>query len=870
MRPKLKAEEYSKDSRVRNGNDTGANIKAGWTNIKLLMFAVIIAAVITMSATAVMNDSPAMDAAGGTGNPDTSTSWYDGGTIPGVNYYISNADQLAGLAQIVNDSANGYDFNGDTITLTDNIDLSIYGTSNTSWNSGNGWIPIGDGTLAVGTPGPLYLFRFFDGTFDGDHHVITNLTIDTSGDYASLFGCCDRESTIKNLGIVDDSIKGGGISTYAAGVVAYDYGTIQHCYNTGTITCSNYAGGVVAANYGPVLYCYNTGTIKGGYDVGGVAAGSCDTIKYCYNTGDIYDDGSLGVANVGGIVGDNHSGACVISNCYNTGNIFGGSNDGSSICYVGGINGWNETGDIQNCYNTGNVICTSDYLTYVSGVVGANESGTVQNCYNTGSISGINLSGGTVSVGGMAGWSTTCQIENCYNTGSISGTGSSGSTVTVGGMVGWSEGDEVRNCYNTGPVTGTCDDLIYAGGVVGYSNYSTVSDCYFNSDNCAVGMVGIGIDNNGNGDMIGLTTAQMIDPNVLRSGGYMDQLGGAFDKRDADPDYCYYPELAVFSGLEVPNSIPNSVQTASQISAEVDRILPLLSAVTDPIDEGQTLNDSNLDVTAKDPTSLGPVGGTFDWNDGSITPHVSDSGITEYGYTFTPSSELYKIATGKTTVIVNQAAVPSVKGYDITASSDSNSNITPNGMITVQSGDSVTFTFSASPGYLISSVTVDSKPLPQDKISQGYYTFSNVISNHSIDVASSVDQGTSADPDDSNNGGDSGNGSGSSDGHGSSFLWWALGLIILLILIGLLIWFLLFYRRYYDVIKVSGSNVNIIGDEKVRRKSEYRFSIDGVFSGKVSYRVGEDGQWKTLLPNTGGEYTIPKGEITDNVTIEVR
>jgi hypothetical protein len=32
----------------------------------------------------------------------------------------------------------------------------------------------------------------------------------------------------------------------------------------------------------------------------------------------------------------------------------------------------------------------------------------------------------------------------------------------------------------------------------------------------------------------------------------------------------------------------------------------------------------------------------------------------------------------------------------------------------------------------------------------------------------------------------------------------------------------------------------------------------------------EDGQWKTLVPNAAGAYTIPKGEITDKVTIEYR
>jgi hypothetical protein len=107
----------------------------------------------------------------------------------------------------------------------------------------------------------------------------------------------------------------------------------------------------------------------------------------------------------------------------------------------------------------------------------------------------------------------------------------------------------------------------------------------------------------------------------------------------------------------------------------------------------------------------------------------------------------------------------------------------------------------------------------------------------------------------------------SSDHNG--WLWWILALIILLILVALLLWFLLFYRRYYDVVKVSSQGVTIIGDDRVHRKSKYVFKIEGVFIGKVSYRIGEDGQWKLLIP-ASDEYTIPKGEITDTVTIEVR
>jgi hypothetical protein len=91
----------------------------------------------------------------------------------------------------------------------------------------------------------------------------------------------------------------------------------------------------------------------------------------------------------------------------------------------------------------------------------------------------------------------------------------------------------------------------------------------------------------------------------------------------------------------------------------------------------------------------------------------------------------------------------------------------------------------------------------------------------------------------------------------------------LLILALFLFWFLFYYRRTYDVIKV-GHGDEIIGKDRVRRKSEYTFTLAGGPSGKVSYRIGEDGDWIILKPNAQGEYTVPKGVVTDTLMIEHR
>jgi len=252
-------------------------------------------------------------------------------------------------------------------------------------------------------------------------------------------------------------------------------------------------------------------------------------------------------------------------------------------------------------------------------------------------------------------------------------------------------------------------------------------------------------------------------------------------------------------------------------------------------------------------------------------------------WTYAPVDPLQKKDTVSVSQTVNDftsgtvsSTVPvPVKSYYITATSDAGSTISPKGVTVVQFEQNITFFFSAANGRSISSVTIDGVPLTQEQMDLGQYTFRSVIMNHFIDVKSKASSGSASTPDDS--AGDSkGSGNGSDSGvedqgntsSSHNNIWWWVLLIILLIIICLLIWFLLFYRRYVDVVKVA-SSAKIIGKDRVHKKSEYKFSVEGR-PGPVSYRVGEDGARKPLIPSASGEYTIPKGEITDKVTIEVR
>ena len=84
-------------------------------------------------------------------------SWYIGNES-NTKYHITTAEQLAGLAKLVNTDPGTTNFAGKTFYLESDIDLS-----------GHEWISIG---TVLGGDYPEYSFC---GVFDGQGHVISNL-----------------------------------------------------------------------------------------------------------------------------------------------------------------------------------------------------------------------------------------------------------------------------------------------------------------------------------------------------------------------------------------------------------------------------------------------------------------------------------------------------------------------------------------------------------------------------------------------------------------------------------------------------------------------------------------------------------------------
>jgi hypothetical protein len=219
-----------------------------------------------------------------------------------------------------------------------------------TWNNGQGFNPVGTYDFEQSNPE-------FTGSFDGQNHTISNLSINRLDDsYVGLFGAIDSSAEVKNVGVINVNMTG----EYKVGsLVGFnDKGNISNSYSTGNVSGESDVGGLVGQNYGTVSNSYSTGNVTGNYDVGGLVATNDDgNISNSYSTGNV-----SGESDVGGLVGQNEG---TVSNSYSTGNVTGNYD-------VGGLVGTNDDGNISNSYSTGNVTGEENV---VGGLVGFNDNG---------------------------------------------------------------------------------------------------------------------------------------------------------------------------------------------------------------------------------------------------------------------------------------------------------------------------------------------------------------------------------------------------------------------------------------------------------------------------------------------------------------
>ena len=228
------------------------------------------------------------------------------------------------------------------------------------YNDGQGWEPIGNN----GRPA-------FNGSFDGNGHVITGLVCNRTGTgavYAGLFGY--NKGGIFNLMMVDSNVS--AVATVesdfasAGNIAAVSSGNIYNCSNIGGASTAagksfSEAGGIVGRirEYGKVSNCYNTGDVSASY-AGGITGRNYGIIDDCYNTGSIRGGSGGGIAGLtSNILGLTHPNFGTITSCYNTGHVT-----------AGGIVGTGEHDRVLYCY----------YLDTAVEGIGGSDTDTATKC----------------------------------------------------------------------------------------------------------------------------------------------------------------------------------------------------------------------------------------------------------------------------------------------------------------------------------------------------------------------------------------------------------------------------------------------------------------------------------------------------------
>lgn len=175
---------------------------------------------------------------------------------PDAPYLINSCEEFIEFRDLVN---SGYNFRGEYVQQTNNIDLSECGS----------WEPIG-----------VYVSnQLFEGNYNGDGYEITGLYIDSPNENVGLFG--QLAGTVENVSLVDCDITGaciGGIASHGVGGAA-----IVNCYVSGKLNGKVRAGGIADNLSGYIINCVAECIFEGGGINSGISGYYTNTIINCYS-----------------------------------------------------------------------------------------------------------------------------------------------------------------------------------------------------------------------------------------------------------------------------------------------------------------------------------------------------------------------------------------------------------------------------------------------------------------------------------------------------------------------------------------------------------------------------------------------------------
>ena len=312
-----------------------------------------------------------LDAADMNDEPDTrnadSTNWIDVADTTWYNesdteFTIDTAKKLAGLAKLVNE---GNDFSKKTIKLGENIDLD-----------GKEWTPIGTSS------------NVFSGTFDGQSHTISNLSINKpNSTHQGLFGYIKGNGytnyLVTDLELNNVNIIGNNYTGALSGQ-AFTCG-IENVTVSGNVIGGRYVGGLIGHVYTRFNNCQFTGSVTGAYSakdqIGGIAGSGDGRFYNCTAIqGDDCEYLVKGDCWNGGIIGGGQEGTCAVD-CYVKGDIVNASEwYGCSGAGIAGEAGMSASCTFTGNYFDGTVYCGDEVVDApIIGLVNTGDTNVLSN-----------------------------------------------------------------------------------------------------------------------------------------------------------------------------------------------------------------------------------------------------------------------------------------------------------------------------------------------------------------------------------------------------------------------------------------------------------------------------------------------------------
>ena len=356
--------------------------------VMLLLFSLLSSFDSVAMTTAADNSAPA--------EANDKATLFAGGTGTAEDpWQISTAEQLYRIHD---------DLTAHYILIAD-IDLSAY----------ENWTPIGafqslsDAPEDAEVPHPDYAFT---GTFNGDGHTISNLTVSSDAPMgAGLFGCAAgtengaayiRNFTLKNVNVSGFYLVGGAVGLQFMNCPVSDI----HLVGENTLTGMQGIGGIVGTGFDLISNCSATADIivqgDDGACAGLIAGGTTmSSVKDCEVTGGKITAEGNATWGFGALCGAPW-GAAEITDCKVSGTVITVSGENNRL--VGGLVGFGGTYDptapaqITGCTVEDVTIIVSETTDSVGGLIGAGKemmegsevmsSFKISDCVVSGSITG--------------------------------------------------------------------------------------------------------------------------------------------------------------------------------------------------------------------------------------------------------------------------------------------------------------------------------------------------------------------------------------------------------------------------------------------------------------------------------------------------